>query len=79
MMQCLRRKAPRPTRRQLDCLAAIEKYAAQYGHSPSIRDLGEALGIKSSATISAHLAALEEQGKIARKAKSPRSVTVVKS
>lgn len=52
--------------RQRDVLVFIAEFQAKEGYSPSIRDIGGALGILSTNAVTGHLAALEKKGLIQR-------------
>ena len=55
-----------PDQIHLDTLAAVAKGINENGYSPSIRELGDLLGISSSATVKARLDVLEGAGLIER-------------
>lgn len=65
--------SPRQTQ-VLDCIAA---HIRDQGYPPTIRDIGAALGIKSTNAVNDHLAALEKKGAIARERSRSRSITIV--
>ena len=48
-------------------------------YPPTVREIGTAVGLKSSASVHVYLRKLEEQGFIKRKANSPRCISVVRS
>ena len=45
-------------------LELIREYISQHGYGPSVRELCQALGLKSTATVHYHLRALAEDGSI---------------
>ncbi|MCL2771064.1 MAG: transcriptional repressor LexA [Firmicutes bacterium] len=47
------------------------------GLMPTVREIGEAMNLKSTCTIVYHLNKLEEQGKIERSSKKSRHITIV--
>ncbi len=47
-----------------------------YGYAPSVRDIQEALQIKSTATVHAYLARLEEKGYITRESGKSRAMRI---
>lgn len=51
----------------------------QKGYSPTIREIGEAVGLKSSSTTYGHIERLEKRGFIRRKSSSPRTIEVLSS
>ncbi|MEV0677851.1 transcriptional repressor LexA [Actinosynnema sp. NPDC050436] len=54
-----------PVRRQ-QILAAIRDWVVRHGYSPSTRQIGEAVGLRSTSAVSRHLAALEDLGFLRR-------------
>ncbi|WP_086819015.1 transcriptional repressor LexA [Allokutzneria sp. NRRL B-24872] len=52
--------------RQQQILATIRDWAQRHGYSPSTREIGDAVGLRSSSSVSKHLAALEERGFLRR-------------
>lgn len=65
------------TARQRSVLEFIARYINQHGYSPSIRDIGEALEIKSLRGVTIHLDALERKGYISRETAS-RSICILR-
>jgi repressor LexA len=57
------------TERQQSILAVIRAFIAERGYPPSVREIGERVGLSSSSTIHAHLKALEKRGMISRNAR----------
>ena len=55
------------TVKQAKILNLIIKYSAKHGYSPSIREIGDAFGIKSPNGVFDHLNAIERKGYIDRK------------
>jgi len=62
------------TERQQRILDVIRAFTAQQGYPPSVREIGERVGLSSSSTIHAHLKALERRGLISRDATKPRAM-----
>jgi len=58
-------------------LNTIVKYINENGFSPSIREIGEIVGYKSTSTVYRYLEKLEEKGYIERKENSPRALKVI--
>jgi len=46
------------------------------GYPPSVREIGEAVGLSSSATVHNHLAALQKMGYLHRDPTKPRAIEV---
>ncbi|MDI6711805.1 MAG: transcriptional repressor LexA [Anaerosomatales bacterium] len=68
---------PRLTRRQEQILDFIRSEIHRKGYPPSVREIGEAVGLSSSSTVHAHLAALERNGYIRRDPTKPRALEVL--
>jgi repressor LexA len=62
------------TERQRRILQAIADFKAERGYPPSVREIGERVGLSSSSTIHAHLKALERRGLISRDPTKPRAL-----
>jgi len=65
------------TPRQRDLLEALEEGIARNGFVPSVRELGQALGLKSTATVHNHLHQLERRGYIRRNMHQARAIEVL--
>lgn len=66
--------AKTPTKRQRQIIAFIKKYHAKNGYPPTVRDIGAAVGLSSSATVHAHLTNLQQQGLLRRDPTKPRAI-----
>jgi repressor LexA len=62
------------TEKQTQVLAAIDAFRAEHGYPPSVREIGERVGLSSTSTIHAHLKALERRGLISRDPTKPRAL-----
>jgi repressor LexA len=62
--------------RQQRILVAIRDWVVRYGYSPSTRQIGDAVGLRSSSSVSKHLASLEEKGFLRRSASVSRPIDV---
>ncbi len=67
------------TPRQRQILEFIKKTVRLRGYPPSVREIGEAVGLSSSSTVHGHLARLEEKGYIRRDPTKPRAIEVLDS
>lgn len=65
------------TQRQRRVLATITASIAQRGYPPSMREIGDAVGLTSSSSVSHQLQALERKGYLRRDPKRPRAMEVV--
>ena len=52
------------TRRQEDALVFIKSYIVSHGYPPTVREIAEAIGVSSPATVQAHLDCLANKGYI---------------
>jgi repressor LexA len=66
------------TRRQREILAFVQRYTEAHGYPPSVREIGQALGLTSSSTVHSHLSALEKKGYIRRDPSKPRALEVLR-
>ncbi|WNV85932.1 transcriptional repressor LexA [Umezawaea sp. Da 62-37] len=62
--------------RQQRILVAIRDWSTRYGYSPSTREIGEAVGLRSSSSVSRHLASLEDKGFLRRSTAMSRPIDV---
>jgi len=62
--------------RQQRILLAIRDWVNRFGYAPNTREIGEAVGLRSSSSVSKHLAALEEKGFLRRSATVARPIDV---
>lgn len=67
---------PELTRRQREILDYITSVTHLKGYPPSVREIGQAVGLSSSSTVHSHLAALEAKGFIRRDPSKPRAIEV---
>jgi len=63
--------------RQMTILQYIQKTIDTRGYPPSVREIGEAVGLKSSSTVHAHLVKLENKGYIRRDPTKPRAIEIL--
>lgn len=64
------------TKRQQAVLDCIESSIREKGYGPTVREIGEALGLSSPSTVHVHLKALEDKGLIKRDPLKSRSITL---
>ncbi|MGW3966777.1 transcriptional repressor LexA [Amycolatopsis sp. NPDC005003] len=62
--------------RQQRILVAIRDWVVRHGYSPSTREIGEAVGLQSTSSVSKHLASLEDKGFLRRGATVSRPIDV---
>jgi repressor LexA len=64
------------TARQQEILDYIEEQMSSKGYPPSVREIGEAVGLTSPSTVHAHLATLQRLGFLRRDPTKPRALEV---
>lgn len=67
------------SKRQASILDYIVKQITLKGYPPSVREIGEAVGLQSSSTVHNHLTQLEEKGYIRRDPTKPRAIMILKT
>jgi repressor LexA len=65
------------TGRQQEIWDFLVDYVDQHGYPPTVREIGEAVGLASPSTVHAHLANLERAGLLKRDPTKPRAVELV--
>jgi len=65
-----------PTARQLAILEFIASQMQERGFPPSVREIGEAVGLTSTSTVHAHLNTLQRLGLLRRDPSKPRAIEV---
>ena len=65
------------SRKEKAILQFIEEQVMEKGYPPSVREIGKAIGLSSTATVHAYLAKLEKQGLIKKEGKKGRTLKVV--
>ena len=64
------------TTRQREILEFIERQTRERGFPPSVREIGEAVGLTSPSTVHNHLATLQRLGYLRRDPTKPRAIEV---
>src|SRR5699024_7739451 len=67
------------TDRQKDIFQFIKRSVNDKGYPPSVREIGNAVGLQSSSTVHGHLAKLETKGYIKRDPTKPRAIEIVQA
>ncbi|MDW7652404.1 MAG: transcriptional repressor LexA [Bacillota bacterium] len=65
------------TPRQMQILEYIRREVKAKNYPPSVREIGEAVGLSSSSTVHAHLSKLESKGFIRRDPTKPRAIELL--
>jgi repressor LexA len=63
--------------RQREILEFLRNHARNHAYPPTVREIGQAVGLSSSSTVQNHLNALEQKGHIRRDPTKSRTVEVV--
>src|ERR1700724_942035 len=64
------------TGKRREILDFIAAQLRERGYPPSVREIGEAVGLTSSSTVHAHLTTLQKQGFLRRDPTKPRAIEV---
>ena len=72
------RKKEELNKREKAILKFIEKQIASEGYPPSVREIGKAVGLSSTATVHGYLARLDEKGYIKKQDKKGRTLRLLK-
>jgi repressor LexA len=62
------------TEKQQRILDVIREFTAERGYPPSVREIGERVGLSSSSTVQSHLKTLERRGLLRRDPTKPRAL-----
>jgi repressor LexA len=65
------------TGRQQEIFDFLVAYQEQHGYPPTVREIGEAVGLASPSTVHAHLANLERAGHLRRDPTKPRALELL--
>ena len=65
------------TRRQEDALSYIKSYIVSHGYPPTVREIAEAIGVSSPATVQAHLDCLANKGYIKKGNNKNRTIELM--
>ena len=65
---------PMVTERQRAILDYLRGFVDEHGYPPTVREIGEAVGLRSPSTVHAHLAQLERAGLLRRDPTKPRAI-----
>lgn len=66
----------RTSNKQEEVFQFVVEYLEAHSYAPSIREIGEAVGLKSTATVYYHLTALQQQGRLNMDRDKKRSITI---
>ncbi|CAN5407171.1 transcriptional repressor LexA [soil metagenome] len=68
---------PELTDRQQHILGMIQRTVAERGYPPSVREIGDAVGLRSPSSVHAQMNTLEDLGYIRRDPSRPRAIEVI--
>ncbi|HEU5010009.1 MAG TPA: transcriptional repressor LexA [Gaiellaceae bacterium] len=68
---------PMLTTRQQEIWQFLAAYVDEHGYPPTVREIGDAVGLASPSTVHAHLANLERAGLLKRDPTKPRAIELV--
>lgn len=71
------RKTRTSSERQKEIFQFIKTFLLEKGYPPSVREIGKAVGLKSSSTVHGYLARLEANGLIKRDPTKPRAIDIL--
>lgn len=66
---------PRTSSKQQEILEFVSSFMAENGYAPTVREIGHAVGLRSTATVSYHLAQLQEKGHLSFEPNKKRAIS----
>ena len=66
------------TGRQQEIWEFLAEYVGKHGYPPTVREIGESVGLASPSTVHAHLANLERAGYLRRDPTKPRALELLR-
>lgn len=63
--------------KQIEILQYMKSQINEKGYPPSVREICEAVGLRSTSTVHGHLSKLEDKGYIRRDATKPRAIEIL--
>ena len=70
--------APVIYKRQNQIFEFIKQYIQNHGSAPTLREIADAMGVSSLATVHEHLQTMQEKGLIRRKGGKARSIEILR-
>lgn len=67
---------PRTSGKQEEIYAFLQEFRAAHGYAPTVREIGAAVGLRSTASVHHHLAALRAAGRIDYPAEKKRAISL---
>jgi repressor LexA len=75
--RCSTREGRVLSKRQREIFDFVVDYVDRHGYPPTVREIGEAVGLASPSTVHAHLANLERAGYLRRDPTKPRALEIL--
>jgi len=72
----MRQKQPATQEKKSQILAFLRRFLQENGYPPSVREIGEAMGLSSTSTVHSYLRRLEEDGLIRRDPAKNRAIEI---
>ena len=73
----MKRKNQKAYQRHESIMKFIKEFLTNKGYPPSVREIGDAVGLRSSSTVHAYLNQLEAKGLIKRDPTKPRAIDIL--
>jgi len=67
------------SKKQIEILEFIREAVSKKGYPPAVREICEAVGLKSTSTVHGHLTKIEQKGYIKRDPTKPRAIEIIDS
>lgn len=65
------------SKKQIEILEFIREAVSKKGYPPAVREICEAVGLKSTSTVHGHLTKIEQKGYIKRDPTKPRAIEII--
>lgn len=65
----------RTSSKQQEIMDFVSSFMSTNGYAPTVREIGQAVGLRSTATVSYHLAQLQQKGMLSYAANKKRAIT----
>lgn len=65
----------RTSSKQQEILEFVSTFMSENGYAPTVREIGQAVGLRSTATVSYHMAQLQQKGQLTYAANKKRAIS----
>lgn len=65
----------RTSNKQQEILEFVSTFMSENGYAPTVREIGQAVGLRSTATVSYHLSQLQEKGQLSFEPNKKRAIS----